>query len=38
MTPLRVLRKPMPLVMAIRLSLLPLAGAGRCPHFGGNAV
>ncbi|BBV76969.1 transporter [Raoultella planticola] len=26
MTPLRVLRKPMPLVMAIRLSLLPLAG------------
>ncbi len=30
MTPLRVLRKPMPLVMAIRLSLLP-RGAGRGP-------
>ncbi|HHR1156418.1 TPA: TonB-dependent Fe(3+) dicitrate receptor FecA [Raoultella ornithinolytica] len=31
MTPLRVLRKPMPLVMAIRLSLLPLAGLVAVP-------
>ncbi len=31
MTPLRVLRKPMPLVMAIRLSLLPLAGLVAAP-------
>ncbi len=37
MTPLRVLRKPMPLVMAIRLSLLPLAGLVAA-HIGGNAV
>ncbi len=33
MTPLRVLRKPMPLVMAIRLSLLPLAGLAAAPVF-----
>ncbi|MGE0970920.1 TonB-dependent Fe(3+) dicitrate receptor FecA [Klebsiella sp. WOUb02] len=33
MTPLRVLRKPMPLVMAIRLSLLPLAALAAAPVF-----
>jgi Fe(3+) dicitrate transport protein len=33
MTPLRVLRKPMPLVMAIRLSLLPLAGLTAASAF-----
>ncbi|VTM89645.1 Uncharacterised protein [Raoultella ornithinolytica] len=34
MTPLRVLRKPMPLVMAIRLSLLAARGAwSLSPHW-----
>ena len=33
MTPLRVLRKPMPLVMAIRLSLLPFAALAAAPAF-----
>ena len=33
MTPLRVLRKPMPLVMAIRLSLLPLIALAAAPAF-----
>ncbi|QLU25229.1 TonB-dependent receptor family protein [Klebsiella oxytoca] len=33
MTPLRVLRKPMPLVMVIRLSLLPFAALAAAPAF-----
>lgn len=33
MAPLRIFRKPMPLVMAIRLSLLPLAGLAAMPAF-----
>lgn len=33
MTPVRVLRKPMPLVMAIRLSLLPFAALAAAPVF-----
>lgn len=33
MTPVRVLRKPMPLVMAIRLSLLPFAALAAAPAF-----
>lgn len=33
MTPLRVLRKPLPLVMAIRISLLPLVGLTAVPVF-----
>ncbi|HEJ8578133.1 TPA: TonB-dependent receptor family protein [Klebsiella oxytoca] len=33
MTPLRVLRTPMPLVIAIRLTLLPLAGLAAAPIY-----